>query len=151
MLKKLILSIIFINCLSAGTLKIDDKIGNFSLTDQFDKIHTISSNVLTIIVTFQKETLMMVNDYLSSKSENFLEEHHAIFINNISSSPTIITKMFTLPKLRDYKYTILLIYDESNTKFEKQNNKITNYSLENGFIKNINFISSVDELERVLK
>ena len=59
--------------------------------------------------------------------------------------------MFTLPKLRDYKYTILLIYDESNTKFEKQNNKITTYSLENGFIKNINFVSSVDELERVLK
>lgn len=151
MLKKLILSVIFINCLSAGTLKIDDKISNFSLTDQFDKIHTITCDISTIIVTFQKKTLMMVNDYLSSKSENFLEDHHAIFINNISSSPTIITKMFTLPKLRDYKYTILLIYDESNTKFEKQSDKITTYSLENGFIKNINFVSSIDELDRVLK
>lgn len=151
MLRKLILSVIFINCLSAGTLKIDDKISNFSLTDQFDKIHTITCDISTIIVTFQKKTLMMVNDYLSSKSENFLENHHAIFINNISSSPTIITKMFTLPKLRDYKYTILLIYDESNTKFEKQNDKITTYSLENGFIKNINFVSSIDELDRVLK
>lgn len=151
MLKKLILSVIFINCLSAGTLKIDDKISNFSLTDQFDKIHTITCDISTIIVTFQKKTLMMVNDYLSSKSENFLENHHAIFINNISSSPTIITKMFTLPKLRDYKYTILLIYDESNTKFEKQSDKITTYSLEGGFIKNINFVSSIDELDRVLK
>lgn len=150
MLRKLILSVIFINCLSAGTLKIDDKISNFSLTDQFDKIHTITSDISTIIVTFQKETLMMVNDYLSSKSENYLEDHHAIFINNISSTPAIITKMFTLPKLRDYKYTILLIYDENNTKFEKQNDKITTYSLENGFIKNIHFISSIDELKRIL-
>lgn len=150
MLRKLILSVIFINCLNAGTLKIDDKISNFSLTDQFDKIHTITSDISTIIVTFQKETLMMVNDYLSSKSENYLEDHHAIFINNISSTPAIITKMFTLPKLRDYKYTILLIYDENNTKFEKQNDKITTYSLENGFIKNIHFISSIDELKRIL-
>ena len=83
MMKQLILSIIFANFMFASTLRIDDKIGNFSLTDQFDKIHTISSNVLTIIVTFQKETLMMVNDFLSSKSSIFLEEHHAILINKI--------------------------------------------------------------------
>jgi hypothetical protein len=63
----------------ASNLKIGDKISNFSLTDQFDGIHTITSGISTIIVTFQKETLMMVNDFLSSKSElDFLEDKHAI-------------------------------------------------------------------------
>ena len=43
--------------------------------------------------------------------------------------------MFIIPKLRDYKYSILLIYDENNRKFAKQNDKITTYSLENGVVK----------------
>lgn len=59
--------------------------------------------------------------------------------------------MFTLPKLRDYKYSILLIYDENNTKFTKQTGKITTYSLENGVIKDIRFLSSTYELEEFLK
>ncbi|MFW2611919.1 hypothetical protein [Aliarcobacter butzleri] len=151
MIKQLILSIIFVNSLFAVNLKIEDKISNFSLTDQFDKIHTISNDIKIIIVTFQKDTLLMVNNFLSSKSSDFLENHKAIIINDISSTPNIITKMFTLPKLRDYKYSILLIYDENNTKFTKQTGKITTYSLENGVIKDIRFLSSTYELEEFLK
>ncbi|MCG3717929.1 hypothetical protein L5F50_01935 [Aliarcobacter butzleri] len=151
MIKQLILSIIFVNSLFAVNLKIEDKISNFSLTDQFDKIHTISNDIKIIIVTFQKDTLLMVNNFLSSKSSDFLENHKAIVINDISSTPNIITKMFTLPKLRDYKYSILLIYDENNTKFTKQTGKITTYSLENGVIKDIKFLSSTCELEEFLK
>ena len=151
MIKQLILSIIFVNSLFAVNLKIEDKISNFSLTDQFDKIHTISNDIKIIIVTFQKDTLLMVNNFLSSKSSDFLENHKAIVINDIYSTPNIITKMFTLPKLRDYKYSILLIYDENNTKFTKQTGKITTYSLENGVIKDIRFLSSTYELEEFLK
>ena len=31
-----------------------------------------------------------------------------------------IVKMFTIPKMRDYKYDILLIYDENNKKFMEE-------------------------------
>ncbi|AYJ79712.1 hypothetical protein AN286_05980 [Aliarcobacter cryaerophilus ATCC 43158] len=151
MIKKVLLLVIITNFMFAGNLKLGAKVNNFSLVDQFDEIHTITSDIETIIVTFQKETLMMVNDFLSSKSSLFLKEHHAIFINNLSSTPTIITKMFIIPKLRDYKYSILLIYDESNTRFAKQNDKITTYSFENGVVKDIKFISSANELSNLLK
>jgi hypothetical protein len=149
MIKKLILSLLFPAIILASNLKINDKISNFSLTDQFDKIHTINSGVSTIIVTFQKDTLEMINDFLSSKSEHFLEDKHAVFISNITSSPTIITRMFTIPHLRDYKYTILLIYDENSMKFLKEENKTTIYSIMNGQVNNIQYISSKDELEKI--
>ena len=151
MIKKLILSIIFPAIIFASSLKINDKISNFSLTDQFDKIHTINSGVSTIIVTFQKDTLEMINDFLSSKNESFLEDKHAVFISNITSSPNILTRMFTIPHLRDYKYTILLIYDENSMRFLKEENKATIYSILNGQVNNIQYISSKDELEKLLK
>ena len=151
MLQKLILSMIVCIYANAGTLKIDDKISTFSLVNQFDKIHTITSEISMIIVTFQKETTNLVNDFLSSKNSDFLDKNNTIFINNISSIPSIVVKMFTIPKMRDYKYDILLIYNENNKKFIEEENKITVYFIQNGYIKDIKFISSIYELEGVFK
>ena len=151
MLQKLILSMMVCIYANAGTLKIDDKISTFSLVNQFDKIHTITSEISIIIVTFQKETTNLVNDFLSSKNSDFLDKNNTIFINNISSIPSIVVKMFTIPKMRDYKYDILLIYNENNKKFIEEENKITVYFIQNGYIKDIKFISSIYELEGVFK
>jgi hypothetical protein len=151
MFKILILSIFYSSIIFATSLKIHDKISNFSLTDQFDRIHTINSEVSTIIVCFQKDTRELTNDFLSSKSTNFLQKKHAVFVSNISSTPIIITKLFTIPKLRDYKYDILLTNDENNIKFLKQENKITIYSILNSEIVNVNYLSTEDELENFFK
>ena len=151
MLQKLILSMMVCIYANAGTLKIDDKISTFSLVNQFDKIHTITSEISIIIVTFQKETTNLVNDFLSSKNSDFLDKNNTIFINNISSIPSIVVKMFTIPKMRDYKYDILLIYNENNKKFIEEENKITVYFIQNGYIKDIKFISYIYELEGVFK
>ena len=53
--------------------------------------------------------------------------------------------------MRDYKYDILLIYDENNKKFIEEENKITVYFIKNGFVKDIKFLSSIYELEGVFK
>lgn len=151
MLKKLILFILISVFANAYTLKIGDKISTFSLSNQFDEIHTITSEVSMIIITFQKETSNLVNDFLSTKSIDFLDKNNTIFINNISCNPSIILKMFTIPKMRDYKYDILLIYNENNKKFQEEENKITVYFIENGFVKDIKFISSIYQLEGVFK
>ncbi|MDD3055137.1 MAG: hypothetical protein PHE16_04590 [Aliarcobacter sp.] len=151
MLKKLILSTLICFYANAATLKIDDKISTFSLVNQFDKIHTITSEISTIIVTFQRETSNLVNEFLSSQQSDYLDKNNTIFINNISGNPSIIVKMFTIPKMRDYKYDILLIYDENNKKFMEEENKITVYFIKNGFVKDIKFLSSIYELEKVFK
>ena len=151
MFRKLILSILFSTLVYSSSLKLNDKISNFSLTDQFDRIHTITSEVSTIVITFEKETLNSVNDFLSKKERDVLEKNNAIFIANISCLPNIFTRMFTLPKLRDYKYSILLIYDEKSAKFFEVENKITVYSIENGIVKDIKYLNSIFELEEILK
>ena len=151
MLQKLILFILIFIFADANTLKIDDKISTFSLPNQFDKIHTVSSEVSIIIVAFEKESLNLVNDFLSSKSIDFLDLNNAIFINDISSVPSVVIKMFTIPKMRDYKYDILLIYKENSKKFLEEESKITVYSLEKGFVKDVKYISTKYELEKVFK
>ena len=149
MKKKLILLILICIFAKASTLKIDDKISSFSLPNQFDKIHTINGETSKIIVTSEKENIELINDFLSSKNSDFLDKNHTVFIDNISKVSSLIVKMFVIPKLREYDYDILLIHNESSKKFLEKENKISVYIIENAKVKEIKYISSKKELERV--
>jgi len=151
MKKKLILLILISIFAKASTLKIDDKISSFSLPNQFDKIHTINGEISKIIVSFQRDDINLINDFLSSKNSDFLDKNNTVFIDNISKVSSLIVKMFIIPKLREYHYDILLIYNETSKKFLEQENKISVYLIENGTVKDIKYISTKEELERVFK
>ncbi|WP_258238551.1 hypothetical protein [Arcobacter sp. CECT 8986] len=149
-MKKILLLICLVFFANAKEFHIGDNIGSFSLLDQFDTKHTINKDVKTILVSFEKQTSKDINEFLNSKSPTFLKEHNAVFIANISGMPSIITKLFALPKMRDYKHKILLIYDEADTRFKSAEEKSTLYRLEDGVIKQIEFITK-DDLEKVFK
>lgn len=149
MIKKLILSLLFSTLLFGGTLKIEDKIGNFSLTNQFDKIEIIKADTSSIIISFDDRSLDIVTKFLAKKPDDFLKNNNSIFIANISCKPSIVTRMFVLPKLRDFKYNIMIINDEKNVKFSKQHEKITIYKISNGIIKSINYVDSIEKLEEL--
>lgn len=147
-MKKIILFLSLVLCAFSQELSINDKLNNFSLANQFDEKKTIDSRINTIIVSFEKDTGKEVNEFLEQKTSDFLREHHAVFIANISGMPMIITKMFALPKMKNYKHEILLIYDENDDRFKAQEGVSTLYRLENGVIKSIEFITK-DDLEKV--
>lgn len=151
MFYKALLILYFSTFAMAGHLNINDKFLSFLLPDQFDKIHSVDGKLTYIIISFEKENSKIVNEFLSTKSENFLDKKNSVFIADISNMPTIITKMFVLPKMRDYKYPILLIYDDKGDKFLRKDDKITIYTLKNTQISNIDFISSKKELESFFK
>ena len=149
MKKKLILLILICIFAKASTLKIDDKISSFSLPNQFDKIHTIDGEISKIIVTSEKENVELINDFLSSRDSDFLDKNHTVFIDNISKVSSLIIKMFVIPKLREYNYDVLLIHNENSKRFLEEKNKISVYIIENAKIKDIKYISTKEELERV--
>ena len=151
MIKKFIFLLVFSTYVLSNSFDINSQINSFSLPDQFDKIHTVDDRIKTIIVSFEKDTGKDVNTFLALKNPDFLRHNQAIFIANISQMPSIITKMFALPKMRDYKHNILLIYDENDKRFLQKEGKSTIYKLENGVIKNISYSSSNEELEEALK
>jgi hypothetical protein len=148
MLKKLLFLPLFALFLYANSFEINHNIGSFSLPNQFDEKQTVDSSIQTIVVSFEKGTGKEVNEFLSSKDKNFLKNHNAVFIANISGMPSIITKMFALPKMRDYKHSVLLIYDENDKRFKSQEGKSTVYKLENGVVKTIFFVTK-DDLEKI--
>lgn len=150
MIKKIILTILCASWLFANPFNLDDNIGSFTLQDQFDKKHTVDSSIKTMIISFEKATNADMNEFLSAKEEGFLAKNNTVFIADISGMPSLITTLFALPKMRDYKYPVLLIYDEDDNKFSYQEDKFTLYKLQDGVITSVEYIEK-DDLESVFK
>lgn len=144
-MKRILLSLLVMGLsLFAGEFKIGDKIGSFSMLNQHDHKVTIDDNVTKILVSAKKDTSADINDYLNKKSKMFLKNKHAVFIANISGMPSIITKMFALPKMRKYNHDVLLVYDSEDNRFVFKDDMSTLYTLENGVIKDISYFTKAD-------
>lgn len=144
MIKKVLFLAMLTTALFSNSFNQNSNIGSFELTDQFDKKHTVNSDVKTMIVSFEKGTSADLNDFLATKEKGFLEANNAVFIADISGMPSIITKIFALPKMKKYNYNILLITDEEDKRFLQQEEKLTVYKLNNGIVTSVQYITKED-------
>ena len=144
MIKKVFLLALFTTALFSNSFNVNTNIGSFELADQFEKKHTVNADVKTMIVSFEKDTSAGINEFLSTKEKGFLEANNTVFIADISGMPSLITSFFALPKMKKYNYNILLIYDENEKRFLKQEEKLTVYKLENGVITSVEYIDTKD-------
>jgi len=141
--KKLILGVMVFSSLIYGELlKVGDSIDSFSVSDQFNKIHVVNSkDYKMILVANEKDVAGFVNDYLATQDTNFLEKNKTAFISNISQMPSFVTKLFALPKMREYKYPLFLIYEE-NKRFSFEDESLTVIKTQNDKIISIEYLKA---------
>ncbi|MDY0181072.1 hypothetical protein [Aliarcobacter skirrowii] len=153
MFKKILLATLLALGLNAASLNIDSSIVDIKIKDQFDKVHTLNSDVKTILFASDKGTSDMLRDYLLplSEKENVLEKNGAVYVADISGMPSLISKFIALPKMKKYPFSILLLDDSNKENFVKEDGKIIVYSLENGKVVKIDKISTKEELANIIK
>ncbi|MEA3316080.1 MAG: hypothetical protein U9Q30_09510 [Campylobacterota bacterium] len=151
MLKKIVLTLGITASLFGKPFQVNDTIKDLTLKDQFEKSHSITDETKMIIVSFEKDPSALVNEFLSKKKENFANKNNTLFVGNISKMPWIISKMFAIPRMKEYNYNLMLINDEDDDRFKHKENKLTIYYLEDKQIKNISFISTEEELIKLFK
>lgn len=105
-----------------------------------------------IIVAFEKDTGKLVNEYLNTQDPYYLIKRHGIFIADINKMPSIITKMFALPKLRKYKHLIYLHFDEVfETIVPHKEEEITIIRVQDQKITDISFVKTTQELKNAIE
>jgi len=144
MIKKVLLLAVFATALFSNSFNVNSNIGSFELADQFEKKHTINSDIQTIIFSSEKDTSAALNEFLASKEKGFLEANKTVFIADISGMPSVISYLFALPKMKKYNYNVLLIEEEGDKRFLKQEEKLTVYKLENGVVTSVEYVSGKD-------
>ncbi len=141
--------------LSAAPLKVDsslEMLDGFKYETPQGRQMKIPKKTKLVIVAFEKDTGALVNDYLDKQSPFYLLKNNSIFIADINKMPSIVTSMFALPKLQKYKHLIYLHYsDKLQEIVPNKEQKITLLRFENSKIKEISFISTVQELKTAIE
>jgi len=133
--------------LFADNIEIGKPITSFMLPDQFNTQHSVNSKDYSmIIVAAQKDMSVMVNDYLKTKPKAFLEDNQALYISDIHSMPSLITKLFALPKMKKYNFSLLLIYEEEQNIFPKRDDYITIIKLKNNRVTSISYENDIKKI-----
>lgn len=155
-MKKILFFVVFsISILNADFLQINSyisRLNELKYVTPNDAVVKIPKDVKLVIVSSQKATGALVNEYLDSQNQDYLQKNRAVFIADINKMPSLVTKMLALPKLRKYKHPIYINYDE---RFEEivpsKEDRVTLMYVENSIIKNISYISTKEELKKAIE
>lgn len=155
-MKKILFFVVFsISILNADFLQINSyisRLNELKYVTPNDAVVKIPKDVKLVIVSSQKVTGALVNEYLDSQNQDYLQKNRAVFIADINKMPSLVTKMLALPKLRKYKHPIYINYDE---RFEEivpsKEDRVTLMYVENSIIKNISYISTKEELKKAIE
>ncbi|MDQ1267763.1 MAG: hypothetical protein QG560_406 [Campylobacterota bacterium] len=141
--------------LSAAPLKVDSSLNvldSFKYETPTGREMKIPKKTKLVIVAFEKDTGALVNEYLNTQNPFYLPKNNSVFIADINKMPAIVTSMFALPKLQKYKHLIYLHYgDKFQNMVPNKEQKITLLRIEDSKIKEISYISSVQELKTAIE
>lgn len=101
-------------CLISATsmaLETGERLAPWTLLDQHDQAYTLDDQLQVLLVARSMDAAKLVDAALQGKPKGYLEQRHAVFLADISRMPSIIGKLFAIPKMREYNYRILLDRD----------------------------------------
>ncbi len=149
---KLILTcLLFISTLSAE-LKVGESFPSLTLVDQFDeKTEIKTKGSTTLLLSFEKDVSAEIKTYFDAKEKGFLTTNNIMYISDISSMPSFITRMFALPKMKKFTFKVSLINDEKEALFiDRKKGKVSVFTLKNNRIQAIKFVAPKG-LDSILK
>lgn len=80
----------------------------WTLLDQYDKPYTQTDELRILLLAHDMAGGKLVKAALDGLPKDYLEKRHAVFVADISKMPSLISKMFAVPAMRDYNYRVLL-------------------------------------------
>lgn len=112
---------------------------------------TISWDASTRWILFSKEKEVNARIHSVLQPMTPAAQSHVFYVADISGMPSLISKLFALPKMRKYSYSVALEREGTLTaSWPTQQDHITVFKVENQKIKEILFVKTSEELQRLL-
>lgn len=118
-----------------------------------DQTLQLNENTKWIIFSTNKASSGMVRDAFEAQKidTKSLESMKAIYVADVHSMPSFITKMFALPKMRDYAFAIGLDLEGDMTRnWPKEEDTVMVYTLEGLAIKKVSSFRDSDSFQKFL-
>jgi len=136
----------------AEPLAVGSDVAAFSLEDQFGVVHTVDESVRAIVFAREMEGGEIVKEALVEVGAVLLAEADAVYVADVSGMPSLIRRMFALPKMRKRDYRVLLDTEGSITAdFPGREGEATLIQLDASRVSDISHYASMTALQEGLR
>ena len=119
------------------------------LPDQHGTLQTLD-DARTIVFAPDREASEIAHPVFEASSTD-LDERGVAYVTDISAMPGFVTRMFALPKMRDYPYTVLLGKEPADTAMlPRQEGRLTVLRMADGQVSDVDYVDSSQGLAEVL-
>jgi hypothetical protein len=156
MLKRLSSLVIYLTLITtfnafADQLKIGDSLPDNEFLDQHGQSHRLDSTIQLLIFAHTKDTGSMMTDILADAVPDHLLKQKAVYIADISGMPSLIARIFALPKMRKIGSPIYLVREEDQADWmPKQVDRLTLVTLSESHVRDISYIDSEETIRSML-
>ncbi|MCB1755126.1 MAG: hypothetical protein KDJ38_06370 [Gammaproteobacteria bacterium] len=119
--------------------------------DQWDQPAALNTEVEWLIFSHHKDGAAWVKESLDALNIKDLQARHWLYVADISQMPGFVTRLFALPKMKDYAFPIALVRDEALIgNWPRDDETVSVYRLADLQIEEVSNFSSQEELQRFL-
>ena len=120
--------------------------------DQFAEPISLDHNTKWLIFSHDKDGGDWVKQSLEGTGLSDLASKNAIYVSDISKMPSIITKMFALPKMKKYAFKMALDKTgEATANWPKQASTVTLMQLNNLSVVEVIHANRTEQIEAFIK
>lgn len=132
----------------AEPLAVGQPLPALSFEDQFEEKHQLGPDTRLVIFSSGMAPGKLAHEVMKDYTGEQLAAAGVVSISDISGMPGFVTRMFAMPKFRDYGYPLLLGREEDDTAvFPQQEGKVTILRIEDGRVAEVRFIDQAQELK----
>ena len=137
---------------AAYALEPGSRLAPWTLSDQFDQPYSLQSGTRIVLVARGMGASGLLGDALEGKPKGYLEARGAVFVADIHRMPSLISKMFAVPAMRDYPYRVLLDRDGSvAARYPGEKETLLWLQLENQMLVSQQVFTDAEALHRALE
>lgn len=120
----------------------------YTLADQHGKERVLQPETRTVIMSFDMNLSKGIHEWLAKKDPDYLAQHRAEYVADISPMPAVINKLFAGPKMRKYKFPIIQATAEDFADdYPHEEGKISLFALTDDQSKaTVTFVKTVADL-----
>ncbi|MBA1200970.1 FAD/FMN-containing dehydrogenase [Pseudomonas capeferrum] len=119
--------------LMAQALDSGEPLAPWTLLDQYDQPYSLDRETRILLVARDMDGAKLVKAALADRPKGYLEARDAVFVADIQRMPSLISKLFAIPAMRDYNYRVLLDREgRVSSRYPAQEGKVLWLQLDHG-------------------
>jgi hypothetical protein len=124
---------------------------SLQLTDQHERAHDISAGARLLLFAPDRDSSEIAHEVLEPLGGDAMAQAGIRYVADISAMPGIVTRMFALPRIREYSYPVMLARESADTAMlPARAGAVTVLDLAAGTVSGVRFADTADALRAML-